>query len=75
VQGHPLARRTVLGWVGQYQRSSHSTASATLVLHQVPLNAIFALATLLLWGVVGLGFGQVERLEVLFRARRTVRNR
>jgi hypothetical protein len=75
VNGHPLARRTVLGWVGQYQRSDHSTVTATLVLHQVPLNAIFALATLLLWGVVGLGFGQVERLEILVRARRTVRSR
>ena len=75
VKGHPLARRTVLGWVGQYERSGHSSGPATLVLHQVPLNAIFALATLLLWGVIGLGFGQVERLEVLIRARRTVRNR
>jgi hypothetical protein len=30
---------------------------------------------LLLWVVVGLGFGQVERLEVLVRARRMMRNR
>ena len=75
VNGHPLVRSTVLGWIGQYRRSGNSPATATLVLHQVPLNALFALATLLLWVVVGLGFGQVERLEVLVRARRMVRNR
>jgi hypothetical protein len=41
-----------------------------LVLRRFPLNALLAAFTLLMWALVWLGFGWVNRLEWLFTGRR-----
>jgi hypothetical protein len=75
IDGHAVARHTVLGWIGEFDGGTTGMSTGTLVLHQVPLNALFALLTLGLWGVVAISFGHVERMETMFRTRRLVRSR
>jgi hypothetical protein len=47
-----------------------SGPTGTLVLHRLPLNALLAAFTLLIWALVFLGFGWVHRLEWLVTGRR-----
>ena len=44
--------------------------TGTLVLHRLPLNAILAAFTLLIWALILLGFGWVHRLEWIVTGRR-----
>ena len=60
------------GWAQWYKVPSTEgvTPTATLSLHEFPLNGIIALFTLVVWLLMWLGFGWVHRLEWLFTPRR-----
>lgn len=71
INGASVDRVLRHGWGATYQTPS-STASVnigTLVLHQFPLNGLLAGFTLMLWLVVWLGFGWIQRLEWIFTFR------
>jgi hypothetical protein len=70
VDGRGAARSTQHTWYPHYAPRVTRTTSATLTLHQFPLNGILALFTLGLWLVVWLGFGTLEMLEQLLAPRR-----
>jgi GT2 family glycosyltransferase len=68
VNGHDVARGESLGGVPTFATRA---GNAVLVLHQLPINGVMALVTLLMWSAFGLGFGALELLERLTRRRRT----
>jgi hypothetical protein len=71
VNGHPATRSTSYGWAPTYLvHPSTAQKTATISLHQFPLNGMLALFTLGLWLVIWLGFGWIQRLEWLFTGRR-----
>jgi hypothetical protein len=65
-------------WAPTYQVQFHVVGPSSssvpvhgvLVLRRLPLNAVLAAFTLLMWLLVWLGFGWVNRLEWLFTGRR-----
>ena len=77
VNGHPAPRSTNGGWWPRYRvAAANSSPTASLVLHQFPLNGLLAAFTLGLWSIVWLGFGMVARLEWVFtRPRPKIRRR
>ncbi|HEY1223010.1 MAG TPA: hypothetical protein VGE75_05900, partial [Acidimicrobiales bacterium] len=71
VNGSLVPRSVSDGWVPTYHVGNEATtATAQLVLHRFPWNGILAGFTLLLWAIVWLGFGLIQRLEWLFTGRR-----
>ena len=71
VNGVSVSREIRKGWGATYSTppSTNSVNIGTLVLHQFPLNGLLAGFTLLLWLVVWLGFGWIQRLEWVFTFR------
>jgi GT2 family glycosyltransferase len=71
VNGVAVSREIRHGWGASYATpsSSNSVNIGTLVLHQFPLNGLLAAFTLMLWLVVWLGFGWIQRLEWVFTFR------
>ena len=69
VDGTNVPRSVSLGWAATFRTPE---GVATLVLHQLPLNAVLAGITLGLWLVMLLGFGTLERIEGPIRRRRPV---
>ena len=67
VNGKDVARSGSLGWAATYTTPA---GVAKLVLHQIPLNGLFAAMTLALWVLLALGFGALERVERTFGRRR-----
>ncbi len=77
VNGRSLPRQASAGWASSYLVPESATPlQGQLVLHRFPFNGILALLTLLLWSVVWLGFGWVQRLEWIFtwRMRRATKS-
>lgn len=73
VNGKAAPRSTSYGWAPTYQVGAVGTSgTGELVLRQFPLNGLLAGLTLLLWIIIWLGFGMIQRLEWLFTGRRTV---
>jgi hypothetical protein len=71
VNGQATSRTTEGTWTPFYQLGHYQgTPTGQLVLHQFPLNALLGLFTLVIWGIMWLGFGWVHRLEWLFTGRR-----
>ena len=77
VDGQAASRAIDHLWTPIFQVSPTAGASdgangptARVVLHRLPLNAILAAFTLLIWALVFLGFGWVHRLEWLVTGRR-----
>jgi hypothetical protein len=77
IDGQPTARAIDHLWTPIFQVSPTAGESdgargpfAQLVLRRLPLNALLAAFTLLMWALVWLGFGWVHRLEWLFTGRR-----
>ncbi len=78
VNGQASSRTADHNWTPIFQvspnvkESSASLAGPTgaIVLHRLPLNALLAAFTLLMWLLLWLGFGWVTRLEWLFTGRR-----
>jgi hypothetical protein len=78
LDGLAAARVTSDTWTPIYQVGAHVSAPSTvvvpvqghLVLKRLPLNALLAAFTLLMWLLVWLGFGWIHRLEWLFTGRR-----
>ena len=74
VRGARVTKSTLDGWAPQYSLSPTSgTVSARLVLSRFPWNGILAGLTLVLWCVVILGFGWIQRAEWLFTGRPAAR--
>jgi hypothetical protein len=78
LNGLAATRVTSDTWTPIYQVGDHVGAPSTvvvpvqahLVLKRLPLNALLAAFTLLMWLLVWLGFGWIHRLEWLFTGRR-----
>ena len=77
IDGQPTSRAIDHLWTPIFQVSPTAGENdanrgpfAQLVLHRLPLNALLAAFTLLMWALVWLGFGWVHRLEWLFTGRR-----
>jgi GT2 family glycosyltransferase len=71
VNGKATPRSTSYGWAPTYKVGAVSTgATAELVMRRFPLNGLLALFTMILWVLVWLGFGMIQRLEWLFTGRR-----
>jgi GT2 family glycosyltransferase len=78
VDGQPAARAIDHVWTPIFHVSATAGTgdgvkgpTGQLVLHRLPLNALLALFTLLMWALVWLGFGWVHRLEWLVTGRRS----
>jgi hypothetical protein len=77
IDGQPTSRAIDHLWTPIFQVSATAGQGdanrgpfAQLVLRRLPLNALLAASTLLMWALVWLGFGWVHRLEWLFTGRR-----
>jgi hypothetical protein len=74
VNGVPATKVSSPSWtpVFQVNAAGYGTTlpTARLVLRRLPLNALLAAFTLLMWVLVWLGFGWIHRLEWLFTGRR-----
>jgi hypothetical protein len=72
IDGQSVSRSTFGTWTPSFSvpSSAPATATAAIVMHRFPLNGILALFTLVVWILVWLGFGWVQRLEWLFTGRR-----
>jgi hypothetical protein len=71
VDGRAAPRTTFSTWTPYYQvATTPAHPTATIVLHQFPLNGLIALFTVGMWAIVWLGFGWIHRLEWLFTGRR-----
>jgi GT2 family glycosyltransferase len=71
VNGQATSRTTEGTWTPFYQLGHYPSApTGQLVMHQFPFNGLLALFTLVMWGIMWLGFGWVHRLEWLFTGRR-----
>jgi GT2 family glycosyltransferase len=71
VNGVAVPRAANPSWTPSFQLGTYSSVpTGTLVMHRLPLNGMLALATLLFWLLMWLGFGWVHRLEWLFTGRR-----
>ncbi len=71
VDGQPVSRTTLGTWTPYFRvPATPSTATATIVMRRFPLNGVLALFTLVVWILVWLGFGWIQRLEWLFTGRR-----
>ncbi len=66
VNGKDTPRSVSLSWAPVFDTPA---GTATLVLHQLPLNAVFATITLGLWASFLLGFGALEFLASLDKRR------
>jgi len=83
VNGRAASRAAEQSWMPVFHVSTTASGASpgleptgALVVHRLPLNALLAAFTLLMWALVWLGFGWVHRLEWLFTGRRpTVRPR
>jgi hypothetical protein len=72
VDGQAVSRSTFGTWTPSFAvpASTQPTATATIVMRRFPLNGVLALFTLVVWILVWLGFGWIQRLEWLFTGRR-----
>jgi GT2 family glycosyltransferase len=77
VNGQAASRAIDPSWMPTFLVSATAAGAVkgaeptgALVLHRLPLNALLAAFTLLMWVLVWLGFGWVHRLEWLFTGRR-----
>jgi hypothetical protein len=71
VDGQPVSRTTLGTWTPYFRvPATPATATATVVMRRFPLNGVLALFTLVVWILVWLGFGWIQRLEWLFTGRR-----
>jgi GT2 family glycosyltransferase len=72
IDGQSVPRSTFGTWTPSFAvpASTAATATATIVMRRFPLNGVLALITLVIWILVWLGFGWVQRLEWLFTGRR-----
>jgi hypothetical protein len=76
VDGQAVPRAIDHSWTADFQLRGSPRISIVvplkgqLGLHRLPLNALLAAFTLLMWALVWLGFGWVHRLEWLFTGRR-----
>ena len=70
VDGRAAARTTQGVWTPFYAvPTGAGRAHGQLVLRRFPLNGLLALFTLVLWAIVALGFGWIQRAEWLFTGR------
>jgi GT2 family glycosyltransferase len=78
VNGLDTVREKSHSWTPIFRVGVHVSGTSTvvvplpghLVLRRLPLNAVLAGFTLLMWALVWLGFGWIHRLEWLFTGRR-----
>ena len=74
VTGARATRTQLDGWAPAFSLSSGSSHTrAVLVMNSFPWNGLLAGITLILWIVVTLGFGWIQRLEWLFTGRSTAK--
>ncbi len=74
VTGDRVTKSVLDGWAPSFSLAPTSNkSSAVLVMRRFPWNGILAGVTLLLWLVVGLGFGWITRFEWLFTGRQSAR--
>ena len=71
VKGTASARVTSLDWAPTYKVGAGANgATGELVLRRLPFDGVLALVTLVIWLIIWLGFGIIQRLEWLFTGRR-----
>jgi GT2 family glycosyltransferase len=72
IDGQAVSRSTFDTWTPSFAvpATTPASATATIVMRRFPLNGVLALFTLVVWILVWLGFGWIQRLEWLFTGRR-----
>jgi GT2 family glycosyltransferase len=71
VDGRATPRTTLGTWTPFFDVPlSPASPTATIVMHRIPFNGLLAFVTLVMWLIVWLGFGWIQRVEWLFTGRR-----
>ncbi len=74
VNGQAAPRSIKQSWTPTYQlaapENGSTVAQGSLVMRRIPLNAVLAFVTMLIWALMWLGFGWIHRVEWIFTGRR-----